>query len=86
MNATLNTVNKAIRAAGLKVRAVRGAGYYYWEATEPNFLAEGESVYTFRASDLPVEHWVGLARKVPVTPIPAPTSGPIRLVYSPTVC
>lgn len=79
MNANLNSINKAIRAAGLKVRAVRGPGFYFWEATEPKTSAYGDSVYLARAADFPTDRWVSLARGVRLerdSPVPA---GPIRI-------
>jgi hypothetical protein len=56
--------NVRFREAGLKSRISRGPGYYFWR-DELGRLAEGaESVYIARASELTLEHWLGMAREV----------------------
>lgn len=60
MNA--NSINAHFRKLGLKVRICRGAGYYYWLDENRHLCLEAESVYVYRASDLPLDRWVELAR------------------------
>ena len=57
----LNQINKQLRPLG--VIAVRGAGYYYWlDAKTNDVIPDAESVYVYRASDLSLDHWTGLAK------------------------
>ena len=59
MNA--NQINKHLRPIGVII--CRGEGYYYWlDATTNDCVADAESVYVYRASDLPLERWIELAK------------------------
>lgn len=57
-----NQINKHIRQFGVII--TRGAGYYYWIDTRDNMVvADAESVMVYRASDLPLDRWIGLAKE-----------------------
>jgi hypothetical protein len=62
MNA--NQLNAQLAALGLRARLRRGAGYYYWNDDRGQVVPDAESVYAYRASDLPIEQWVSLAQEV----------------------
>lgn len=62
MNAS--KINAQLAALGLRARLRRGAGYYYWHDDRGQVVPDAESVYVYRASDLPIEQWVSLAREV----------------------
>lgn len=58
MNA--NQINKHLRSLGVVIR--RGNGYYYWLDANKDLVVYAESVYVYRASDLPLERWIELAK------------------------
>ena len=60
MNA--NQINKHLRPLGVII--TRGEGYYYWlDARDNRVVADALSVYVYRASHLPLDQWIGLAKE-----------------------
>lgn len=57
-------INVLFREAGLKARITRGPGYYYWRDELGRLVADVDSVYVYRAADLPIDAWLELARGV----------------------
>ncbi len=58
----LNQINKHLRPLG--VIAVRGEGYYYWlDAKTKYVVPDALSVYVYRASHIPLDQWIGLAKE-----------------------
>jgi len=52
-----NQLNATFKKLGLRVRLIRGRGYYYW-----SHLA-APSIYVYRASDLSQDSWIKLAQE-----------------------
>jgi hypothetical protein len=59
---TAATVNAALRRAGIPVRIRSGGSYYYWVTADHVLLDDAMSAYVYRASQLPIDRWIEMAR------------------------
>lgn len=67
MNA--NQINKHLHPLGVII--CRGAGYYYWlDARDGGVVGDAQSVMVYRASDLPLDQWISLAKDAAQCRIP----------------
>lgn len=59
---TLPAVNKALKAAGITDRLVRGNGYFYFTGKASTW--PDNAVHVFNLDDLPVTQWVAEYRRL----------------------
>ena len=61
--ATIPSVNKALKAAGIEAEIFRGNGYFYFSGPAVEVSHEQGVYGVFRISDLSVEEWVEEAKE-----------------------
>ena len=62
MRITINNINKALEAAGIKGELVKGEGYFYFFGESFDGCVEQGVYGVFRLTDLSVERWVQEAK------------------------